>query len=124
MLEFQSIALLISLLLPLTVFFGALLLSVAIFAKSFKEAQSYVQPLLIAVIVPAFLGMLPGITLNTATALVPVVNVSLATKEIIAGTVAPGLLAETYLSLGFFAALSLVVCSRIFERESTIFRGI
>ncbi|MDH3216771.1 MAG: ABC transporter permease subunit [Candidatus Krumholzibacteria bacterium] len=123
-LEFQSIVMLLLLLLPLTMFFAALLLSVSIFAKSFKEAQSFVQPFLIAVIVPAFLGMMPGITLNPKTALVPIVNVSLATKEIIAGTITPGLLAEAYASLIFFAIIGLVVCARVFERESTIFRGI
>ena len=121
--EVQSILLILSLRLLLTVFFAAGLLSLSIFAKSFKEAQSLISPLSFIVIVPVFIGMLPGITLNTTTALIPVLNVSLATKEIISGTIAPGLLAEEYASLFLLAALSLCGCSRWFEREGTMFRS-
>lgn len=122
-LEFRSIALLISLLLPLTVFFAAILLSLSIFARSFKEAQSLISPMMIVVIVPAFIGLMPGMSLNTTTALIPVLNVSLATRGIIAGTIGPALLAEVYLSSIFFAGLSLFGCARIFASEGTIFRG-
>lgn len=122
-LEFHSIALLISLLLPLTIFFAAVLLSISIFAKSFKEAQSIISPMMIVVIVPAFIGLMPGMSLNSTTAVIPILNVSLATRAIIAGTVAPGLLAEVYASLIVYAAVSLYFCSKMFGRESTIFRG-
>ena len=122
-LEFQSIALLISLLLPLTIFFAAILLSLSIFAKSFKEAQSIISPMMIVVIIPAFIGLMPGMKLTATTALIPVLNVSLATKSIIAGTIGPALLAEVYLSLIVFAGLSIIGCAKIFTRESTIFRG-
>lgn len=122
-LEFHSIALLISLLLPLTIFFAAVLLSISIFAKSFKEAQSIISPMMIVVIVPAFIGLMPGMSLNSTTAVIPILNVSLATRAIIAGTIVPGLLIETYVSLIVFAGVSLFMCSKMFERESTIFRG-
>jgi sodium transport system permease protein len=123
MLEPRSILLLLSLLLPLTVFFAAILLSLSIFAKSFKEAQSTITPLMIFIIVPAFIGLMPGMTLNATTALIPILNVSLATKLIIAGTISPGLLAEVYASLIALAALSMWVCTWIFGREGTVFRG-
>jgi len=121
-LEFDSIILLISLLLPLTIFFAAILLSLSFFAKSFKEAQSIISPMMIVVIIPAFIGLMPGIRLTPTTALIPVLNVSLATKGIIADTIVPGMLIEVYLSLIVYAALSIVVCSKIFTREGTIFR--
>jgi sodium transport system permease protein len=122
-LDMQSIVLVFSLLLPLSIFFAAFLLSLSIFAKSYKEAQSLISPLTIVVILPVLIGMVPGVELDTVTSLIPVLNVSLATKEIIAGTVKPGLLAEVYLSLFALAALSLYGCSKWFEREETIFRG-
>jgi sodium transport system permease protein len=123
MLEIRSIALLLSLLLPLAVFFAAVLLSLSIFAKSFKEAQSTITPLMIFIIVPAFIALMPGMTLDARTALIPILNVSLATKSIIAGTISPGLLALVYASLIAIAALGLWVCTWIFGREGTIFRG-
>ena len=123
MLEVRSIVLLLSLLLPLTVFFASILLSLSIFAKSFKEAQSTITPLMILIIVPAFIGLMPGMTLNAKTALIPILNVSLATQSIIAGTISTALLAEVYASLVALAALSMWGCTWIFGREGTIFRG-
>jgi sodium transport system permease protein len=123
MLEWRSIGLLSSLLLPLTVFFAAGLLSLSVFAKSFKEAQSIINPLMIVIIVPAFIGLMPGMELNTKTALIPILNVCLATKAIIAESITPVILLEVYLSLIAIAALSLFVCRWMFNREGTIFRG-
>ena len=123
MLEWDSIALMFTLLLPLTVFFAAFLLSISIFAKSFKEAQSVISPLFVVIIIPAFIGLMPGMTLNTTTALIPILNVSLATKAIIADTITPLILAEVYLSLIALALVSLWACAWFFGRESTIFRG-
>jgi len=123
LLEPRSVILLLSLLLPLTVFFAAILLSLSIFAKSYKEAQSIISPMFIIVIVPAFLGLLPGIELNTTTAIIPVLNVSLATKSIIAGTITNLHLTVVYISLIVIAGISLFVCAKIFGHEGTIFRG-
>ena len=122
-LGFDTILLVLSLLLPLTVFFAGVLLSVSLTAKSFKEAQSLMTPLNIAVIIPAVIGMIPGVTMDYRTAFIPVLNVSLATKEIIAGTMSPGLLAAVYVSLIFYALLSLGGSVVWFNRESTIFRS-
>lgn len=122
-LEIKSILLLLSLLLPLTIFFAGMLLTLSMFAKTFKEAQSIITPVNIIVILPVAIGLIPGITLNTTTAMIPILNVSLATKEIIAGTIKTGLLIEVYLSLIVLAALSLLVSSKLFLRESAIFRG-
>jgi sodium transport system permease protein len=121
-LEPSSILLLISLLFPLTVFFAALLLSVSFLARSFKEAQSMIGPLYPVIIIPAFIGLMPGMELSASTALVPILNVSLATKAIIAGQAAAGPMALVYASLAVYAAAGLFLCSRIFARESAIFR--
>jgi sodium transport system permease protein len=118
-----AIALVLSLLLPLAVFFAAFLLSLSFYARSYKEAQSLISPLAIVIILPVAVGMIPGIQLTPLTAMIPILNVSLATKEIIAGTIAPGLLAIVYGSLLTLAGLSLWACVRWVNREETIFRG-
>ncbi len=123
-LDAQTIALVVLLLLPLTVFFAAFLLSLSVFAKSYKEAQSLISPLTIVVILPVLVGMMPGLALDPTTAAIPVLNVSLATKEIIAGTIKLPLLAEVFGTLILLAALSLWGCAKWFEREGTIFRGV
>ncbi|MFQ5638101.1 MAG: ABC transporter permease subunit [bacterium] len=122
-LEVKSILMVLSLLLPLTAFFAGVLLSLSIFAKSFKEAQSIISPMTIIVILPVLVGLLPGMELNAKTALIPILNISLATKEVLAGTIHTGLLIEVYVSLFILAGLSLFGCSKMFERESAIFRS-
>ena len=123
-LDTQTILLVLSLLLPLTIFFAAFLLSFSVFAKSYKEAQSIISPLTIVVILPVLVGAMPGIELTPVTALIPVLNVSLATREIIAGTIQTLPLLEVYATLIIIAVLSLWGCAKWFGREETIFRGV
>ena len=120
--DIASVLLFISLFLPLMVFFAVALMSLSIFARSFKEAQSIMTPLNIVIIVPAALGLLPGIELNAVTAFIPVLNISLAAKDILSGTITIPLLLEVYASLIALAGLSLYGCAKWFERENTIFR--
>ncbi len=123
MLGWDTIVVVVSLLLPLTIFFAGLLLSVSLTARSFKEAQSMISPLNIAVIVPAAIGMVPGIKMSYATAMIPVLNVSLATKELVAGTMQTSHLIVVYVSLIALALVSLYGSVWWFKRESTIFRS-
>ena len=119
----KTIALIMTLVFPVSAFFSAALLGLSIYARSFKEAQSIVAPLNIAIIFPAVIGTLPGVQLDLITALIPILNVSLASKDIISGSINPLYMAEVYLSLFGFAALSLYWCVRSFNKESTIFRN-
>ena len=122
-LSLKVVLLELSLLLPLTMFFASVLLTLSVFARSFKEAQSILSPMSFMVIVPSAIGMLPGINLSPITALIPILNVSLATKEIAAGTIDVGLLALVYASLIVLAFGGLLVCARQFQREEVLFRS-
>jgi sodium transport system permease protein len=122
-LEMTTVIAVFSLLLPLTIFFAAVALSLSIYAKSFKEAQSLLMPLVMISIIPVYAGVIPGMELSTTTALIPILNVSMAIKAIIAGSATPQLLAMVYASLTALAALALFVCSKMFGRESAIFRS-
>ncbi len=121
--SFKIVVTIITLLIPVAVFFAAFLLSISIYARTFKEAQSIVGPLNVIIILPALIGLIPGIELNYLTAMIPIVNISLATKEVIAGTITAGLLAEVYLSLTALAALGILLASRWFNKEQVIFRN-
>jgi sodium transport system permease protein len=68
-----------SLLFPLVIFFAGAMIPIAIYAKSFKEAQSIITPLNFVMVLPAMIGFFPGIELNAMTAAIPVVNIVLAT---------------------------------------------
>ncbi|HUU04969.1 MAG TPA: ABC transporter permease [Patescibacteria group bacterium] len=124
LIELKSLLLFFSMIIPLCAFFAAILLSVSVFAKSYKEASSIIAPLNMIIIIPVLIGIFPGIKLNAATALIPILNISLATKEIIAGTISPLLMAEVFLVLFALAAVGLIFCTRWFNREAVIFRGV
>jgi len=122
MFSLKILFVLFTLILPISVLFAAVILSISIYAKSFKEAQSMLAPLNLLIFIPAFFGLLPGIDLNIKTALIPIMNVALATKEVLAGTINPLLLAEVYISLLILAGISLLFCVKWFQREETLFR--
>ena len=123
LLEPHVIVMVLCLLLPITVLFAALFLTIGIYAKSYKEAQSMLGPCMMVVFVPLYVGLIPGQKLSHATAAIPLMNVSLTIKEIVAGTVEPSMLAITYLSLILTAGLALAACSLMFRRESAVFRS-
>src|SRR5580704_3055390 len=108
--------------LPLAVFFSAALLALALFAKSFKEAQSYISPLMIIIVLPAVAALLPGVELNSTLALVPVLNTSLVSKEIITGTYYWDLIALIFLSSSVYAGVALAIAVKLFQREDVLFR--
>lgn len=121
-LQFRFIVLLLSMLIPLTIFFAGILIPISIYAKSFKEAQSIITPINILVILPGIVGMMPGIELDLQTAAIPVINIALATKDIVAGTIDYGLLGVVYASLILFAVISVAFSVRYFGRETNILR--
>ena len=108
---------------PLAVFFSAALLAISLFAKSFKEAQSYLSPLMIVIVLPAVAAMLPGVELCAPLALVPVLNTSLVSKEIIAGTYHWKYIALIFASSCVYATAALWIAVRMFQREDVLFRS-
>lgn len=112
----------VALVVPLAVLFAAVVFTVSLFAKSYKEGQSYVTPLIFIVIVPAMAAMFPGVDLNAKLALVPLLNVSLAAKEMLSGVWNWPQLALIFGSTAVYAAVALSLAVRMFKRESVMFR--
>jgi len=109
-------------LVPVVAIFASLLLSLSIYARSFKEAQGYMTPLVFLVIVPVVLAMLPGVELKGAWAWVPLTNVALAIKELIKGTMDYVALIPIFASTAFIAAALLAFSVYWFGREKVLFR--
>jgi sodium transport system permease protein len=118
-----TVVLIFMIVIPLAGIFAAVLLSVSIFAKSFKEAQSYITALNMFIILPAFVSFLPGIDLNYTLALIPVVNISLIIREAVAGTVEWNYVLTSFFSTLGLAAIALFFAKEWFKRESVLFRA-
>ena len=108
---------------PLAVLFSSVLLTIASFAKSYKEAQSYIMPMMFIVIIPAIAAMLPGVDLTPKLALVPILNVSLLCKELVIGTYHWNFIAIIFTSTCAYAAFALFLAVKMFQRESVLFRS-
>jgi len=108
---------------PLAVLFSSILLMIASFAKTYKEAQTYIVPFMFFVIIPAIAAMLPGVDLNAKLALVPILNVSLLCKELVIGTYHWNLIAIIFISTCAYASVALFLAVKMFQRESVLFRS-
>lgn len=102
---------------------AGILLGLTMFARSFKEAQSYVAPLSFLLILPALgLQFKDLLTLGEAVYLIPVFNVLVLMDDIVKGSVSTVAVAATWLSLSAVIGVLLLLSYRNFRRESVIFR--
>jgi sodium transport system permease protein len=107
--------------LPVAVLFSAVLMTISLFAKTFKEAQSYLTPMTFVVIVPAIAAVLPGIELTSKLALIPILNVSLLCKELVTGTYHWNYIALIFFCTCVYAGIALFLAVKMFQRESVLF---
>jgi sodium transport system permease protein len=109
----------LAMVLPVAVLFSAIVFTVSLFAKSQKEAQSYLTPFIFAVIIPSIVALLPGIELNLGLALI---NISLVCKEMLSGVWHWDYIAVIFGSTALYATAALAIADRMFRREDVIFR--
>ncbi|GAA69647.1 MULTISPECIES: ABC transporter permease [unclassified Pseudoalteromonas] len=110
------------LLLPLAAIFSSLALAISIYARTFKEAQNYMQPLSMVVFFPIIISIMPNMELTAKTAFIPVTNVALAIKDIIKGTVDYTFVGLIFLATALIAGALLAFCVKWFNREDVLFR--
>lgn len=118
----KTLGLVLLTLMPVAVMAGALMIAIAIAARSFKEAQSYLTPLIMVVLFPSLLGGLPGMELNAMTSLIPIFNASQVMKGILQGDVETMPLMLTNLANVGYAAVCFFVAVRTFNDEKVLFR--
>lgn len=109
-------------LVPVVAIFAAVLLTLSIYARSFKEAQGYMTPLVFVTIIPVIFAMLPGVELKGIWAWVPLTNVALAIKELIKGTMDYVQLFAIFGSTAVIAGGLLAFCIYWFKQEKVLFR--
>ncbi|MFO7974413.1 MAG: ABC transporter permease subunit/CPBP intramembrane protease [Candidatus Hydrogenedentota bacterium] len=112
--------LMVFLLMPLALFVSALMMSVAVLARTFKEAQNYVTPFFLVITIPAGLAGMPGLELGSVLQFVPIVNIGLLFRDLLTGRAVPHTVFSVLLSTGIYALLSLVFATWLFQREDVI----
>ncbi|MFG0268229.1 MAG: ABC transporter permease subunit/CPBP intramembrane protease [Rhodopirellula sp. JB055] len=99
-------------------FYSAVLLLLTSSARSFKEAQAYLIPLLLISIAPGLVILMPGWNLAGGTAAIPLVNILLLARELLEGTVQllPAMVA--IISTVFYGAAALALAAQVFGSDA------
>ncbi|TWU60118.1 ABC-2 family transporter protein [Rubripirellula tenax] len=99
-------------------FFSAVLLSLTSFARSFKEAQAYLIPVMLFAITPGMLSLMPGVELKGPLAIAPLINIVLLARELLGGTVQPAAAAAAVFSTIGYAAAALGIAAKLFGSDA------
>ena len=112
------------LIIPLSVFMGAFLLAISVYAKTPKEAGLLLGNVLIIFLVPCYIPIInPGLELDFIGALIPCYNLALITNNLIAGTVDWFLYAVALVSTIIYCCIAIYVTYIMFDDENVIFRS-
>jgi sodium transport system permease protein len=119
----STYALTAGILVPVTLLTSALFLAIAVFAKDFKEGQSFLTPVYMALSLPAMVTMLPTIELNAWTTFVPIVNIALLIKALLMSEARADLVFLALVASAIYASLALALAVRVFQREQVLLGG-
>ena len=107
--------------LAFSLFISAVTMCITAFAKSYKEANNYITPLTLAVMLTGYIGFIPNIKLTSTVALIPVANICLLIKELLLFKAEMDMVVIVLLSNVFYAMLAIAFLSRIYDSESVLF---
>lgn len=99
-------------------FFSAILLAMCSYARSFKEAQAYLIPVMLISMAPGLLTLMPNVEFSTLLGIVPLVNILLLSRDIMTGSPAVLPAFAAVFSTLLYAGAALVVAARLFGAES------
>lgn len=110
---------------PFAVFFGGVMLAVCSFARTFKEAQNYMMPVMMAAIVPAMVvSYMPSVKLEGMLLVLPVANVVVLMRELFLGNYNLSAMAVCFLSTCLYAATAVALAARIYGHEAVLFSDV
>lgn len=102
-------------------FFSALLLAITSCARSFKEAQAYIIPLMLMCLLPGVICLMPSLQFTGALAVVPLVNIVLLARDLLEGSVDPLLASVAVISTLFYVLAALGIAARIFGTDAILY---
>ena len=112
-----------SMLVPLSIFMGALMLAVSVYSKNPKEAGLLLGNLMIFFFAPAYLPLInPGLEIDLVGSLIPCFSLALHTNALISDNLDPFLFSVTIFSTIVYSLISIYVTYIMFDDEKVIFR--
>lgn len=109
-------------LVPFAVLMSAIMIAVCSYARTFKEAQNYVTPVIIAVLIPGGIAALPATRLEGMMLIMPVGNMVLFARDMLLGAdVAAWKTLSVIISTTLYASAAVAIAASVFGRESVVF---
>ncbi len=102
-------------------FFSAVLLCITSFARSFREAQAWLIPLMLVSLAPGILSLMPGVRLTIGLSLIPLVNIVLLGKELFQGIAAAHLFVITLAATLTYTMFALRIAAQVFGSDTVLF---
>jgi len=119
---FSTMVLILAALVPFAVLMSAIMIAVCSYARTFKEAQNYVTPVILAVLIPGGIAAFPATRLEGIMLVMPVGNMVALTKEMLLGApIAAWDVALVLLSTTLYAGAAIAIAAGIFGKESVVF---
>ncbi|MDD6328712.1 MAG: ABC transporter permease [Lachnospiraceae bacterium] len=103
------------------VFISAMSMCFCAFAKSYKEANNYMTPLMLIVMFASFGSFLPNVTLTNHMALVPVANICLLIRDLLAFKINIGITLIVLTSNVIYGVLAILFLGKIYKSEAILF---
>ncbi len=104
-----------------SLFISAATMCVTSFAKSYKEANNYITPFMLVVMLTGYIGFIPNIELTQTMAVVPVANICLLIKNLLLFQLDQGVVALVLMSNLAYAVLAILFLSKIYDSEAILF---
>lgn len=102
-------------------FFSAVLLTITSMARSFKEAQSYLIPLMLISLAPGILGAMPGLEFSPILSITPLVNIVLLARDLLNGQANPTFALMAVGSTLLYTAAALSLAASIFGGDAVLY---
>lgn len=122
-LDLAAFGWMLAVLVPLAVILAALVIIVGSFARSQKEASTYLLPIYMGIVLVGMMSMTGSVTFQGLRYLIPVANALYALQGIIMGNVVT---ADILLTLGANIVCGVILIAaavRLFKREAVLFRS-
>lgn len=100
---------------------SAVTMCVTSFARSYKEANNYITPLMLVVMFVGYIGFIPNLELTQTMAMIPVANICLLIKNMLVFKVDYVAVAVVLLSNVAYAVIAVLFLSKIYDSEAILF---
>lgn len=111
--------------LPFAVLAGGVMLATCSFARTFKEAQNYMMPVMMAFMIPAMIvSYMPTTRLEGVLLVIPVANIVVLIRELFLGNYDVPAMSVCLLSTTFYAAVAITVAARLYGNEAVLFSDV